>query len=851
MPANSGAKKASCTFGDLSLHEIFKHMSFFRTHLLMGVLLLASQIGLQGQIDNLPIIPSVNIPMSPMGMGEMIEEEEIPSREELRLLGLSEDEIDLIYENLENYEEPSATEQFQMGQESLRQPTPIQGDGGTISSTGGAEASDEELDVATDDEFSEDMLEEAEREELIFGHRFLRNLVEFDRATGDRAPDNYVLKDGDEITITAYGNVDFQGIYTLSEDGYIFQKEAGRVYLKGMELGDAKVLLRNRWGRFIDLRGSQFDVAITYSPVIRVNIVGEVENPGTYTISSWNAAFNALAVAAGPTDLGSVRKIEVRRGGQTIKIMDVYKFLMDPASNQDFFLEDNDYLVVPSHGKTVSVEGQVKRPHTYELLEHEGLTDLITYSGGLMPAAYSRSVQIQRFERSQRRLLNVDLDSIYTYGGEFALLDGDVIRIDTVPETFENFVEVRGGVNFPGQYELRSGFRIFDVLEQAQGNGKYESIDQAYLIRLDEDFNPRYIPIDIDQILEDPASEDNVLLEERDIIEVISKTASVEDWTVSIDGAVKSPGEFTYAKGMTLRDLLFYAGGTKTEAAVDRIEVARVVDYNASDDNFQAIGGTQIETVSIGFDLQNDAAAAEYMLQPYDEIYVHIAEGFDFQQKVKITGEVRFPGTYTLSDDLESVTDLLNRAGGLTAAAFEEGAAMFRNGGSGYEIPTRLVLELESALDDPESPFNHVLVGGDSIYIPKMMDFVELTGVMLSPEIDTGSIVSVPYETGKRAKYYINNYGGGFEKRAKRKNTIVVEPNGKVRRTKEIFWANIYPKVKTEGSRVVVMETDRPETEYSSEFEKKPFDWNIFVATTSASIMSFATIYALISRSNQ
>ncbi len=825
----------------------------FRISLLCGVILIGGIKASVAQIDNLPIIPSINVPISPQAFG-VIEEGDVPSREELRLLGLSEDEIDIIFENLEMMESGTSVDTYTQGQEMLREPTPIQGDGGTSASGNPVDTANQPVDMLANPDKSPDL---SRLPEVIYGHRYFRTISEFQNATGDRAPDNYVLKPGDEITITAYGRVDFQGIYTISEDGYIFQKEAGRVYLKGLELGNARVLLRNRFGRFIDLNGSQFDVAITYSPIIRVNIVGEVANPGTYTISSWNSAFNAIAVANGTTDLGSVRRIELRREGKTIKVLDLYRFLMDPASNQDFFLQDNDYLVVPPYRKAVTISGQVRRAHTYELLEDEHMNKLLEFSGGLLPAAYSKNVQVQRFAGSQRIVLDLNLDSLRTFGGDFNLFDGDVIRIDTVGEVFENFVEVRGDVNFPGSYELRKGYRIFDILEKAQGNSKFEKIDQAYLIRLDEDFSPRYIPIDVANILENPGSEDNVLLEERDIIEVIGKEFLIENYTVSIDGAVKNPGSFTYAKGMTLKDLLFYSGGPKTEAAVDRIEVSRIVDFDPANDNFRPSGATKIETVAIGYDLNTDVAAEEYILQPYDEIFVHTAEGFQMPQKVRISGEVRFPGVYTLDTHAATVLDLLERAGGLTDAAFAEGATMYRKpfsdgseeqAGNGDD-QVRLVLELDKAIEKPESFYNHVLQPGDVVNIPKTMDYVQLSGPMASPEVDTASSVNVPFEKGKRAGYYILNYGGGFDQRAKKDRTLVVEPNGKVRRTKEIFWINIYPKVTTEGAEVLAIETIKPVTEYAQEYEKKPFDWNVFVASLSAGVLSFATIYALVTRS--
>ena len=202
----------------------------------------------------------------------------------------------------------------------------------------------------------------------IFGQDFFRNrnLFFFNKAHDAKAPDNYLLGEGDELTISIWGMADYSESLVVNEKGFISTSRAGRVYVGGKNFKTVKSLIKNKMGNYYDLSRSQLDVTLNYSRVITVNIIGEVFNPGSYTIPATNTAFNALLAAGGPSQIGSVRNIYLRRGGKTVDSLDVYAFLFDSNSSQDLFLQDNDYLYVAPAEKIVEVKGAVNRPYTYE-----------------------------------------------------------------------------------------------------------------------------------------------------------------------------------------------------------------------------------------------------------------------------------------------------------------------------------------------------------------------------------------------------------------------------------------------------------------------------------------------------
>ena len=263
------------------------------------------------------------------------------------------------------------------------------------------------------EEIMDDMAETGKPTASVYGHGFFRNnnTVVYDKVPNAKVSDNYIVGAGDQLAISVYGGVSsYNESFTISEDGYIDVYGIGKIFLKGLTFDNARRLLRQRYSSYINLANSKFDVSLVYSKSIKVNIVGEVFDPGSYNISSINTAFNALAAAGGPNDLGSVRNITVKRAGNVVTTLDIYKFLMDPSATDDTYLSTNDYIVVAPIGKVVEVLGEVKRPFKYELLPEESLEDLFKYAGGLKPTAYTRTIKVNRYSNNENVLIDLNLD---------------------------------------------------------------------------------------------------------------------------------------------------------------------------------------------------------------------------------------------------------------------------------------------------------------------------------------------------------------------------------------------------------------------------------------------------------
>jgi protein involved in polysaccharide export with SLBB domain len=384
--------------------------------------------------------------------------------------------------------------------------------------------------------------------------------------------------------------------------------------------------------------------------------------------------------------------------------------------------------------------------------------------------------------------------------------------------------------------------RIYDLITKAKGLNYDAYTDRAYLIRKNDKLNDIYVPFDLGEVLENPSSPFNFELTKFDVIDIFSKEEFRETFTVSVQGSVKTPGSFPYYEKMTLKDLLYYAGGLRVEAANSRIEISRIVNFNeASNDNEPT--RVVIQSVTIGKLLELDDAANTFQLQPYDQVFVRNTPEFEYQKNVTLLGEVKYPGTYTLTSRTETLADLIERAGGLTQWAYAEGATMNRS-----DVTSTLVF-LHKALENPESKYNYVLREGDVVTVPKQGDLVALKGEIRYPFIGDPGNVIVPFEKGRSARHYIRKYGKNFGDDAKRSETYIIEPNGYVRRTHNFLFIHFYPRVKVKGCQVVVpAKPEEKETPDVPTAPSEPFDWNTFMSTLSAGILSFATIYVLVAR---
>ncbi len=687
----------------------------------------------------------------------------------------------------------------------------------------------------------------------IYGHDFFRNknFQIFNRTTDAQAAGNYIIGIGDQISVNVWGYSSYSGSYTVDQNGSIMPEGVGKIYVKGLSLDKAKQLIRSRFATYLDMPNSQIEVTIIYSRVITANIVGDVFNPGSYSIPALNTAFNALLASGGPTDLGTVRNIFVKRQGNTVRKLDVYKFLLDPNSSTDFFLENNDYIFVPPAEKVVSIGGEINRPYKYELIDGEGLSDLISYAGGLTAKAYTKAIQVKRFSGNQYVLLDVNLDSLNKTKKKFELLNGDEILISTVPQNIFHFVKVSGAVMQPGQYNFNEGMRISDVLNQSHGLTESGMTDRAYIIRKNQDLSSSFITFIPQNVAKNPNSGENLKLQNLDELVFFDKQTFVDTIKVTVQGAVRLPGKYTYANGMTLQDVLYSAGGLKPEAANTRIEISR---YDSAGTGAPHV----VQTFGIDRNLQIASPGETYSLAPFDFIFVRSVSSLDTQMAVTLSGEVMYPGTYALTSKDEKLVDVIQRAGGLTQWADANEATLVRK-----EDNRGLVfMELDKAMKDPDGRFNLLLKGGDQIVIPVTNDIVAISGMINFPYKDSLGFLNTPWKEGKRAKWYVKKYGLGFAPDAKRVRTYVIQPGGTVQDPRRWAFIRIYPKVQ-KGASVVVPYTGLNDgvvtaavagttttTTATAAPSKPAVDWNNVIESAMVKITGLLTLYVLVTRIN-
>ncbi len=678
----------------------------------------------------------------------------------------------------------------------------------------------------------------------IYGQEYFRNgdIKIFDKSTDAKAPGNYIIGIGDELGISVFGYSYYNEVLKVDARGAINLNQMGPIFIKGLSLDKAKSLIRTKVNQYFDLNNNKLEITLAYSRSITVNIVGEVVKPGSYKLPAINTAFNALILAGGPNDIGTLRNIQIRRDGKVIKTLDVYTFLNDPNSKLDFYLEDNDYILVPNLNKLVRISGQVNRATQYELTEKEGLNNLIKYSGGLQSDAYKEKIRVVRRSAFESKIIDVNLDSLQKIGKDFKLENGDELIVKSAKNEVLNKISIRGAIYFAGDYNLTKNDRVSDLIKKAGGLKLDANLDNAYLIRTKQDQTKDYLRLNLKEIDANIGSTQNITLQALDILTIYSNKDYVEPFGIQVYGAVRNAGKFDFVSGMTLGDALQNAGGLKIEAENLRLEISRLNYFNENYTDGQDVR-VIVEKIKLNSNTTylNDAEA-QIKLQPFDQVFVRTVPNFESQQNIIIKGEVKYPGEYALLSKDERIDDVIKRAGGLTRFAFPEASTFYRPTITGGFI----VMNLKSALKSHNNKYNFTLREGDVLTIPTVNDYVSIKGSTVEYlSLLNKDQVNAPYVPGRRAKYYINEFGNGFTKESWRKKTYVIQPNAKINRTRNFYVFKIYPKV-TKGSSIYVVEKIKKEKELRKESE--PFNWNKFVENTTLKITGLATFFVLLNQ---
>lgn len=626
----------------------------------------------------------------------------------------------------------------------------------------------------------------------VFGRDIFNNKkLTFEPNMNIATPRNYRLGPGDAVIIDIYGASQKTLETTVSPDGEVTIEGFGPVQVSGLTVAQANARLRSTLGS--RYQSSKIKLTVGQTKTIMVNVMGEVRMPGTYTLSAFATVFNALYMAGGPNDLGTLRNIKVFRNNRLIAMVDVYDYILNgKASN--IHLTDNDVIVVGPYDCLVGINGKVKRPMYYEMKKSESVGTLLKYAGGFTGDAYTKAVRVIRKTGREYSVYNVgefDMSS-------FRIADGDSVSVDSILDRYENMVEVKGAVFRPGKYQVGGDITsVRSLIEHAEGCTEQAFTAHAVMHRMKADRTLEVIPVDIDGIMQGRVAD--VPLQKNDVLFVPTKQALMEQQTLTIHGEVHYPGIYQYAANETIEDLILQAGGLNDQASTVKVDVARRIRDPKALTTDSIISQTYTLALKDGFVIDGQPG---FRLMPYDEVYVRRSPGFATPQNVYVEGQVMFAGTYTLARKNERISDVIRKAGGVTDLAYVSGARLLRRTSEAERAKMRAVtrilaaqgansdsinvallqladtypvgIELGEALKHPGGDADLVLREGDQLIIPEYNGTVKISGDVMFPN-------TVAYEKGKRFNYYIDQ-AGGFGQRAKKSRTIIVYMNGTVGR---------------------------------------------------------------------
>lgn len=685
------------------------------------------------------------------------------------------------------------------------------GAGGAVQDTGTrarkttvANATDGEaaLEGANTDEMKETMKKRQElkvstaSENDVFG----RNIFNIDKLTFQpnlnmATPENYRLGPGDEVIVDVWGASQNTMRLEISPDGYVNISNLGPVYLNNMTIKDARQLLKQELGKIYADSANNIQVTLGNIRTIQVNVMGEVRAPGTYALSSLSTVFHALYASGGVSDIGSLRNVQVARGGKTIARLDVYEYIMKGQIQDDIRLQDGDVVIVPTYDELVKITGKVKRPMFYEMKNGESAATLLKCAGGFSSDAYKKSIRVLRKDGKEFSVKTVN-DIDYS---AFKLIDGDVVTVDSILNRFNNRLEVKGAVYHPGVFELSGSLNtVRQLVEKADGLLGDAFTGRAVLYRERENLTKEVLPVDIEGILK--GASPDIALQKNDILYIPSIHDLQDMGKVTISGEVNKPGSYTYADHMSLEDLVITAGGLKESASLVRVDVSRRIRDPKGTTEPDMIGQNFSFGLKDGFVVDGEAG---FELQPYDQVFVRRSPSYNEQVNVTVDGEVLYRGEYTLSTKSERLSSLIQRAGGVSRYAYVRGAKLRRVANEeelrrmedvvkmvrreiGETLATSLGLkvdstftvgiDLEAALANPGSDADLVLREGDVLTVPEYNNTVKVNGAVMMPN-------TVSYAKGKSVKYYLNQ-AGGYSANAKKSQKFIIYMNGQVAEVK-------------------------------------------------------------------
>lgn len=634
-------------------------------------------------------------------------------------------------------------------------------------------------------------------EKKIFGREiFTTRELSFAPSSNLPTPQNYVLGPGDEIFIDIWGANQANIRQVISPDGTINIPDLGLVNLNGMTVKEADSYMRRRLGQIysVDGENAKSDIKLTLGNIrtIQVHVMGEVTNPGTYYLSSLSNIYHALYSAGGVNNLGTLRDIQLIRKGKVIAHLDIYDFIRE-GKMIDTILEEGDIINVPTYEIVVDITGNIKRPMSYELVEGETIADLVDYAAGFTGDAYKKNLRMIRKNGSEYQIFTID-EQEYP---DFKLVDGDAIAVGAMLDRFENKIEIKGAVYRPGTYQLGGDIRtVSQLIAKAEGLKGDAFTNRALITRERENLTLEIIPVDIKAVLAGTAAD--IELQKNDVLYIPSIHDLNDIGNITVSGEVAKPGAYVYADNMTLEDAIMLAGGLLESASMVKIDVGRRIKNPTTETPSETIGELFTFSFKDGYVLDGEV---DFVLQPYDQIMVRRSPGYEEQKTVRVTGEVVFPGEYTLTKKEERLSDLVEKSGGLTQWAYVKGARLLRTvigeeqtrmqstidlldsakdsiNVENLDLKTNYFvgIDLSKALANPGGDADLVLRAGDVLGVPEYINTVRITGNVMYPN-------TVTYSPNMRVTDYVAQ-AGGYGYRSKKNKAYIIYLNGKIERAR-------------------------------------------------------------------
>ena len=626
----------------------------------------------------------------------------------------------------------------------------------------------------------------------IFGHDVFNNKnLTFESSMNLATPQSYRLGPGDAVNIDIWGASQESVTETISPDGAITVDGIGVIQLSGLSVSQAKAKLKKVLGpRY---QGSQMELTLGQTRTITVSVMGEVKVPGTYTMSAFATVYNALYMAGGPNEIGTLRNVKVYRKGKLLSNVDVYDFLLNGKLSGDVRLQDNDVITVSPYEALVNITGKVKRPMYYEMKTSESAATLLRYAGGFTGDAYTKAIRINRKAGQQYAVFSVGEFDL----SQFKLMDEDSVSVDSTLARYQNMVEVKGAVFRPGMYQVGGDIStVKGLVEAAAGLTEGAIAQHAVMHRMKTDRTLEVLSVDVRGILAGTAPD--IPLRNEDVLYIASSAERTGQQTVTISGEVQYPGTYRYADNESIEDLIIQAGGPTEAASLVKVDVSRrIIDPNATEAQ-DKIAQTFSLKLNPDFTISGQPG---FTLQPFDEVYVRRSPNYNIQQNVIVEGEIQFQGSYALDSKGQRLSDVIRQAGGLTNRAYPEGTKLMRrmtsderdmmetvlrtaqrnSGKDSISIAKLLTsdtypvgIELDKALKHPGTSADPILRAGDRIIVPQYDGTIKINGEVLYPN-------TVYFKEGKGIDYYLD-LAGGITSTGKKSKTIIIYMNGMVAR---------------------------------------------------------------------